>query len=165
MIEVITGWDAALAHWVGQALDVDLGPHAVAIGFAEGPELLGAIAYHTFNWPNIEGSIHTVSPRWANRRTLFAAFYYPFIAKRCLRFGAVVARKNQPARAFLCRLGFQLEGVARQAIRHQEKVCDAEVYGLAPHECRWLGKLRPPADTPPPELAGELAGEDPPAPG
>jgi hypothetical protein len=36
---------------------------------------------------------------------------------KCRRFGARTAVTNQPARAFLCRLGFALEGVARQAMR------------------------------------------------
>jgi RimJ/RimL family protein N-acetyltransferase len=143
MIEIITGWDAALAHWVGQNLETNLGDGCVALGFAEGPELLGAIAYHNFQWPNIEGSIFAVSPRWCNRRTLFACFYHPFIVMKCRRFGANAAVTNQPSRAFLQRLGFQLEGTARQAMRHGGQVCDAAIYGMLAHECRWLGQLRP----------------------
>jgi len=160
MIQVVTGWDKALAHWVGQGLGVDLGPGA-AIGFADGPELLAAVAYHDFNWPNIEGSIFAVSPRWANRRTLFACFYHPFIALKCRRFGARTAVTNQPTRAFLCRLGFTLEGVARQAMRatipaetpEENEVVDAAIYGMLAHECRWLG---PPL---PPPLARGQAGQ------
>jgi RimJ/RimL family protein N-acetyltransferase len=154
-IEIITGWDAALAHWVGQNLEMPVGADCVSLGFADGPELLAAVVYHNLIWPNIEGSIFSTSPRWANRRTLFACFYHPFIAMRCQRFGAIAAVANQPSRAFLCRLGFQLEGTARQAVLHQGKVCDAEIYGMPPHECRWLGRLRPPA----PELTAEGASE------
>lgn len=150
MIQIITGWDQALAHWVGRSLGVDLGPNCVAIGFAEDDKLLAAIAYHNFQWPNIEGSIWSRSPRWANRRTLFTCFYHPFLALKCRRFGANTAVTNQPARAFLCRLGFRLEGTAREAMRvpsaeHPEEgeVVDAAIYGILAHECRWLGRLRP----------------------
>ena len=142
-IEIITGWDATLADWVGKNLGVDLGPGCVAVGFADGGELLGAIAYHNFQWPNIEGSIWSTSPRWCNRRTLFACFFHPFLAMKCRRFGANAAVTNQPSRAFLQRLGFQHEGTARQAVCHEGEVCDAAIYGMLAHECRWLGRLKP----------------------
>jgi hypothetical protein len=151
MIQIITGWDKALAHWVGQGLGVDLGSACAALGFADGDNLLAAVAYHDFAWPNIEGSIFATSPRWANRRTLFSCFYVPFLQLKCRRFGARTAVTNQPTRAFLCRLGFTLEGVARQAMRvtipaenpEENEVVDAAIFGMLGHECRWLGRLRP----------------------
>jgi len=147
LIDVICGWDAALAHWVGHQLDIDLGPGCVAVGFAEDGELLGAIVYNRFDWPNIEATIWASSPRWCNRRTLFACFYHPFLVLKCRRLGAVTAVTNTHAQDFLERLGFVREGLAREAMREAAApggYCDAVCYGMLASECRWLGRLRPP---------------------
>jgi hypothetical protein len=61
MIQIITGWDEALAHWVEENLGVELGA-IVAIGFADGPELLAAVAYYDFAWPNIRKLDLVVEP-------------------------------------------------------------------------------------------------------
>lgn len=149
MIEIITGRDAALCEWAGRRLGIELRGDYPALGFAEGPELLAAVVYHDHVWPNIEASIFAASPRWCCRRTLFACFHYPFVSQRCRRFGARTAITNQPIRGFLGRLGFTLEGIARQALRdpehpEQNEVVDVCIYGMLAEECRWLGRLGPP---------------------
>jgi RimJ/RimL family protein N-acetyltransferase len=145
MIAIITGRDAALTELVESKFAIDLGGRRPAIGFADGPELLGAVVYHNYQWPNIEATIWTGHPRWCNRRTLFACFWYPFLSLNCRRFGATTAATNQPSKAFLCRLGFRREGIARQAMHDAtapgDGVCDAIIYGMLASECRWLGRL------------------------
>jgi RimJ/RimL family protein N-acetyltransferase len=130
------GYDEAVARWVGEQVRIaDFGPYT-AIGFINAAEeLLGGVVYSNYRHPNIEATIATVSPKWCSRRVLSAIFSYPFFQLRCTRLTAVTEIMNQPARAFLCRLGFQEEGVLRKAFPGG---IDAVVYGLLAEECRWL---------------------------
>jgi RimJ/RimL family protein N-acetyltransferase len=150
LIEIITGWDAALTHWVSRELGVELGTgqarSCAALGFAEDGRLLGAVVYHSYRWPNIEAALWTESPRWCSRRSLFALFCYPFRTLECRRFGATVAATNQPARDFVRRLGFTEEGCARRALCMAAPAgpgapavaVDAVIYGMLAEECPWL---------------------------
>lgn len=135
MIDIITGWDHALAVWAGQGLGRSLDPErAASLGFGENGELIATVVFNGFEWPSIEASIYSTSPRWATRRTLKAVFWYPFRQLQCRRCGATTAVDNADVRAFLERLGFQLEGIAREALPGG----DAAIYGMLARECRWL---------------------------
>jgi RimJ/RimL family protein N-acetyltransferase len=62
---------------------------------------------------------------------------YPFIQLGCNRITAITKAKNQPARAFLCRLGFHLEGVHPGVFLDD----DAISYGLLRSDAsRWLAE-------------------------
>lgn len=134
---IILGCDAAVALWVRRRLVdppvEDWGP-CVAIGVTLGDTLVAGIVLNNFRWPSIEASIASTSPRWCSRRNLAAIFSYPFRQLECRRLGATTGVTNQPARAFLCRLGLRVEGICRQALVSG----DAVIYGMTPAECRWL---------------------------
>ena len=140
---IVVGRDAAVAEWVRLRLDNppidDWGP-CVAIGIAIGGELVAGVVYNNLRWPSIEASIASTSPRWCSRRNLAAIFFYPFRQLACRRLGAMTGVTNQPARAFLCRLGFRDEGCCRQALKPSaaNPAGDAVIYGMTPAECRWL---------------------------
>lgn len=142
LMTLILGRDRAIAEWVRQQLAPvidDWGPMA-AIGIARGPEIIAGIVYNNYRWPSIEASIAATSPSWCSRRMLAAIFAFPFRQLGCRRLGASTEVTNQPARAFLCRLGFREEGLLRCALPHG----DAVLYGMTAAECRWL----PPVPTP-----------------
>lgn len=144
---VLLGWDAAVAEWVRQRLTVPpiaaWGP-CTAIGIARGGELVAGVVYNNYRPPSIEASIASTTPAWCSRRNLAAIFAYPFHQLECRRLGAMTEVTNQPARAFLCRLGFRQEGVLRQALPPSAANLegDAVLYGMTPAECRWLPRLR-----------------------
>jgi len=135
---IIVGRDVAVAEWVRThipGVSIEFWPSGYhAIGFAIGSELIAGAVYCNFTWPTIEISLASISPRWASRRNLAALAAYPFLQLNCKRLGATTRRKNQPVRAFLCRLGFQEEGIARCAYPDD----DAVIYGMLREECRWL---------------------------
>ena len=140
-VTALFGHDQAVAKWVGERLGiVDFGL-CTAIGFMH--DELGMIAGVVFNnWhapsdPGLmEATIESTSPRWCNRDTLGVIFGYVFNQVGCRRLTATTEAKNQPARAFLCHLGFREEGVMRQGFPTD----DAVIYGMCRDECRWLGR-------------------------
>jgi len=145
---LVTGEDKAICRWVGDRMggvDSYFGP-CKTMGFVADGELVCGVVFNNYQPPNIEASIATATPRWCNRGVLSAIFHYPFVQAGCLRVTAKTKATNQPARAFLCRLGFQQEGVIRHA--YPDGV-DMVVYGLLRDECRWLrnpsGQAKSPA--------------------
>jgi RimJ/RimL family protein N-acetyltransferase len=144
VIRIITGADAELGQWIGERLGMALGAGA-ALGFAEHGRLVGAIHYTNFTqpWATTEMSIYAASPHWATRRTLHAAFSYPFLQIGSRRVGATIAAENRHAREFVERVGFRLEGVARNAWQSG----DACIYGMTRLECRWLAAAPPAVDS------------------
>ncbi len=137
-MRLIRGWDAAVARWVGDRLDIkEFGPFYRAVGIANDCELIGGVVYNNYRHPNIEMTIATATPRWCSRSILRILFWYPFNTFDCRRVTAVTESTNQPARAFLCRLGFHEEGTMRRAF---PSGADAAIYGMLREECRWLGE-------------------------
>lgn len=136
---LIFGHDRALAHWAGARIGIaDFGPCA-AIGVAHRNEIVAAAIYHAYRHPNIEVTFVTSSPRWASPGAVRAILRYPFVQLGCRRVTAITEAMNQPARAFLCRLGFQQEGYHPDALPSG----DAVTYGLLAHAAaRWIAEER-----------------------
>lgn len=132
---LIFGHDAALAQWAALKLGAKgFGP-CVAIGVAHRNEIVAVAVYNDYSHPNIHITFVTSSPRWASKGAIRAIFRYPFVQLACKRITAVTEATNQPARAFLCRLGFKEEG------RHPDCFDSGEgiSYGLLRADAeRWL---------------------------
>jgi RimJ/RimL family protein N-acetyltransferase len=140
---IVLGHDQAVAFWVRQRLTdppIEDWGSCAAIGIAQGGDLIAGIVFNNFRWPTIEASIASTSPRWCSRKNLAVIFAYPFRQLDCRRLGATTGVKNQPARAFLCRLGFREEGICLQALPPSaaNPAGDAVIHGMTPGECRWL---------------------------
>lgn len=71
---------------------------------------------------------------WVTRAFRRAAFDYPFNVLGLNRCSSFVDVDNQPAIAMNVRLGFQLEGVARQYLDGR----DAYAMSLLRRECKWI---------------------------
>jgi hypothetical protein len=99
--------------------------------------LIAGIVWHSYDAraKNIEGAIASSSPYWASRRVLRFAFEIPFKALGCRRVTARCNASNTKSRRLLERLGFQLEGLLRQAAHDGG---DVLIYGLLKEECRFL---------------------------
>jgi RimJ/RimL family protein N-acetyltransferase len=135
MIRIVTGCDAEIGQWIGERLGSYLGAGA-ALGFAENGKLLAGIHYTLLGrpWASCEMTIYAGSSRWATRRSLQAAFSYPFLQAGSKRCGATIAIQNRHAREFVERLGFRQEGIGREAWLSG----DVAIYGMLRAECRWL---------------------------
>lgn len=127
--------DEALAEWIGWQLDCKFAPPYKCIGVMRGDKLVAAVLYNNFQLPNIQMTIASVSPRWASRQVIGRLFAYPFHELRCRRVSAVTKAMNQPARAFLSRLGFVPEGFHPQLFEDDDGVS----YGLLKNDARkWI---------------------------
>jgi RimJ/RimL family protein N-acetyltransferase len=143
---LIFGHDRALARWAGERIGIaDFGP-CVAIGVSYGNDIIAAAVYNQYRHPNIEVTFvtdrapHDRGAVREIRRSIGPLLRYPFVQLRCKRITAVTGATNQPARAFLCRLGFKQEGYHPEAL----PTGDAVSYGLfARDAARWLAEEAP----------------------
>jgi RimJ/RimL family protein N-acetyltransferase len=137
---LIFGHDRELAQWAGARVGIaDFGP-CVAIGVAHRRDIVAAAIYSNYRHPNIEVTFVTSSPRWASPGAVQAIFRYPFIQLGCKRITAITEATNQPARAFLCRLGFKQEGIHPDSFPDDDGVS----YGILARDAeRWTkGRVR-----------------------
>lgn len=141
MIRAIAGHDREIARWVGDRLGIDdFSPFCGALGIIDDHGIIAGVVFNNYRHPNIEATIASTTPRWCTSRVLRGIFSYPFWQLKCSRVTAVTSVKNQPTQAFLCRIGFQQEGVMRRAFRNDE---DAVIFGMLAEECRWLQAKEP----------------------
>lgn len=134
---LLYGWNRELAAWAADRLGTpnhDFGPH-VSIGVVHRDQIVAAAIYNEYRHPNIQVTFVTASPRWASPGTVKTILRYPFLQLGCSRITAITNATNQPARAFLCRLGFREEGIHPDALPDG----DAVTYGLLRKDAaRWL---------------------------
>lgn len=125
----------ALVKWGASRIGLrEFGP-CTAIGVRHAEEIVAVAIYSEYRHPNIEITFVTSSPRWASPNTVRAIIRYPFLQLGCKRITAITEATNQPARAFLCRLGFEQEGIHPDAL----PTGDAVTYGLlAKNAARWI---------------------------
>jgi RimJ/RimL family protein N-acetyltransferase len=129
--------DAELARWAGAKLGMHLAEPNTSIGVAHKGKIVAAAVFNNFRPPNIEVTFVTTSPRWASPGAVRAILRYPFLQLNCKRVTAVIEATNQPARAFLCRLGFKLEGTHPDVFPSGA----AETYGLLLKDAaRWVAE-------------------------
>jgi RimJ/RimL family protein N-acetyltransferase len=132
--------DDALAKWAGDRLGMEIGKPNTSIGVVHRTELVAVAVFNNFRLPNIEITFVTSSPRWASPGSVRAILRYPFLQLRCKRLTAIIEATNQPARAFLCRLGFKLEGIHPDVFMSGA----AETYGLLLKDAqRWVAEESP----------------------
>lgn len=132
---LIYSHDAAIAAWAGQRLGIsDWGP-CRAIGVARRDNLVAAAVFHQYRHPAIEISFVTADRRWATPASVRGIMRYPFIQLGCKRLTAITEAANEPARAFLMRMGFQQEGIHPDAFESGAAIS----YGLLRTDAeRWL---------------------------
>ncbi len=137
---LVPGYDLAVSRWVGEQLGIkDFGPCRTVGVIDDAGDLVAGIVFNNHRYPGIEATIASVTPRWCNHRILRGIFSLPFEQWGCTRVTAVVESVNQPARAFVQKIGFRQEGVMRRAFPSGE---DAVIYGLLREECHWLERNR-----------------------
>jgi RimJ/RimL family protein N-acetyltransferase len=132
-VKILYG-DRAVVEWVGLQLGIKNFGEAVGIGFvgADNKPLAGVVyASYSEKYRDIEASLASITPRWCTRGNLYAVFAYPFVQLDCERISATVDKANKPARSFVERAGFQVEGKRRGKV---ERIG----YGMLKHECKWL---------------------------
>ena len=133
-VSLVYGYDQELSFWAAKQLGTSGFGESRAIGVYDGEKIIASVVYFNYRHPNIEMAIASISPEWANKRTLKAFFSYPFIECNCNRVTVLVDSDNEQVRRFDERLGFVHEGTLRQG----HPTGDAEIYGMLKTECRWI---------------------------
>lgn len=120
---------------VGTDPDSLVGPYPFeALGAVRDGWLIGGVLYN--NWRGASIETHWAGePGWMTRAHLRCLFAYPFLQLKCRRVTGIIRRRNKTARKIAEKLGFRLEGVARQGYEDGE---DAMIYGMLKTDCRWL---------------------------
>ena len=130
--------DKELSLWVGQRLGLDgpvRGVDPTAIGVVREGRIVAAALFSNFQWPAIEITFVTSTPRWASKMAIRGILSYPFVQLNCKRVTAITEKCNRPARVFLERLGFSLEGIHPDAFPSGDGIS----YGLLRSDAeRWL---------------------------
>ena len=133
---IVYGNKPLLLGWAGDRLGMKFDEAlSEPLGVRIGNEILAVAVINNVRWPNAEISFVTSSPRWASRTHIAGILAYPFFQLRMKRLSSLTEAMNQPARAFLCRLGFKQEGYHPEAFPSGDGVS----YGLMREDAqRWL---------------------------
>lgn len=98
------------------------------------PVIMAGVVYDAYTGHDINMHMAIDDMRAVNRKTLKAAFSFPFVTLNCLRVTGLVPSKNEKARSFDERLGFVLEGTKKFAFPDDDEL----IYGMYRDQCRWL---------------------------
>jgi len=139
-MKLVFGEDKLVADWVYGTLRLDPPATYTSIGVADGVRLVAGVVYSNFRGCDIEMVAASSTTRWLSRGRLAAFFAYPFEQLGCRRVTGIVDKGNKHSRRWMLKLGFKLEGVAREAMDNGHDAC---IYGLLRRECRWITGEQP----------------------
>lgn len=110
----------------------DWGDWYQAVGRIDDGEITAAVIYKDYSLCDI-GMHIAAEGRWATRAFLDTIFHYPFGILKVQRVTGYVPRKREDQLRFWELMGFQREGVLRQALPDDDIV----IIGLLKDECRY----------------------------
>ena len=136
-VRLLYGYDVEIAEWVADELNIDTFGKCRAIAAFDESGIIAGVVYHNYRSPliSMEMTIASVSPKWANKRTIRAFFDYPFSQIGLARVTSITDVENQHSVAFQKRLGFKQEGLIRQGYENGN---DAVLMGMLRKECKWV---------------------------
>lgn len=97
-------------------------------------QILGAVVYDSFTPYDCNMHIALLDRRCISKRTLKAAFAYPFKQMGLRRVTALIAESNTSSIRFATKIGFRLEGRKRWGLGDEDEL----IYGLTREACRFL---------------------------
>lgn len=135
---LVFGHDAQIAAWVGaQIPGWQATPSARAIGVIKGGELVAGVVFERCNGVHVEASIAALPGKpWADRRTLFGLFHYPFEQLECHVITVTVAGSNLPSLNLATKLGFSPIASVPFAAHDGSPLIVLQMYR---DNCGWIG--------------------------
>lgn len=137
MIRLATEEDIA---WAANKIGIArFRPDAKGIASERDGVLTAVVVFDTFS--ECDCNMHIASDgsrRWLTRPLMKEAFHYPFNTLGLRRVTGIVPRKNKDALLFDQRLGFEVEGICREAMPDDDVV----ILGLLRRNCRMIPQER-----------------------
>lgn len=135
---VVYGKDAGIARWVGMSIPGYMPSFgAKALGVIKGGELVAGVVYERCNGFHCEVSISArEGSGWADRRTLFALFHYPFVQLGCLALTVTVPLSNLKSLNLATKLGFARIALIPHAAHDGTPLV---VLQMTRDTCIWIG--------------------------
>jgi hypothetical protein len=135
---VVYGKDASVARWVGLSIPGYMPSFgAKALGVIKGGELVAGVVYERCNGFHCEVSISArEGSGWADRRTLFALFHYPFVQLGCLALTVTVPLSNLKSLNLATKLGFARIALIPHAAHDGTPLV---VLQMTRDTCIWIG--------------------------
>lgn len=136
--DVVFGADAKVSEWVAAKIPgLQVSPNARALGVIKGGKLVAGVVFENWNGVHIEAAIAAhPNAAWADRKTLYALFRYPFIDLGCKAISVSVPSSNLPSLNLATKLGFQPEAIIKFAAHDGSSLV---VLKLLQENCRWIG--------------------------
>ena len=132
---IVAGHDKDVAEWVARYSPyLKLDTPYTALGYERGGDLIAGVVYDNFV-PRVNVDAHVAFASAVPRIFLREAFRYPFCQLLVRRITGRVPFHNVQSRYLCQRLGFQREGVIREALEDGEHLM---IFGMLKRECRWL---------------------------
>lgn len=127
---LVYGYDQMVADWVASQLERPgmFKKDYAAIGVSRAQELIAGVVYNNWRGSDCELTIASIRRDWMlpHPTILSALLAYPFEQLGCVRISATIAKRNNSARKFVTRIGFELEGKKRNGFPAD----DAMLYGM-----------------------------------
>lgn len=139
-ISILRDSGKQIVRWVCRGLQDnpdDYGTDCFALGFVEQGRLIGGLIFHGISQRELWWSIYTTTPLWCNKRVLRFCFDLAFNVLGVRRINLLISTSNVQSLSFCTRLGFQIEGIKRQARDNGE---DAFCLGMLKSECKFINK-------------------------
>lgn len=135
---VVFGADKEVAQWVGRSIPGFIASEgARALGVVKDGRLLAGAVFERWNGVHVEASIAArPHSRWADRRTLFALFYYPFVTLGCEAISVTVPASNLASLNLATKLGFEPIAIIPFAAHDGGALIVLQQYRP---KCRWIG--------------------------
>lgn len=134
---VLYGADALVCHWVARRIPgFNISEGARALGVVRGSELVAGVVFERWNGVHAEVSIAAdPGTAWADRKTLFRLFEYPFMQLDCLALTVVVPQTNLPSLNLATKLGFMPEAIIAFAAHDGSALLVLKMFR---EQCRWI---------------------------
>lgn len=128
---LVFGRDRDVADWLEDRLPVKFTGWFSTIGLERDNRLVAGWLFNDYQNDNIEVAV--ASDGAITRGFINAAAHYVFVQLNCRRASCHVRTDNHKSIAFIERIGWVREGLRRAWFPD----CDAYVYGMLKHECKW----------------------------
>lgn len=134
---VIYGADQEIAQWVAKRIpDYTLMPGARSLGVVKDGKIVAGVVFERCNGFNIEASIAAMpGAGWADRKTLFALFSYPFHQLGVEAVTVLVSLANLESLNLATKLGFEKVALVPFAARDGAPLV---ILQMTIEQCRWL---------------------------